>query len=283
MTLTEKRIKTLARGVSSTVAKLQEEVSPKRVHGLRTTIRRIQSIMDYGQPRLNRKQHDALDELSRLRKRAGKVRDLDIQIALLNVLGNASAAADSRTLKETLQEKRARQAVRLIAIARKAERSKFLSHLGQLAQAVRSSAANSEPDAPLRLAQKQIAELAGRYGTHPQLKPKRLHEVRIALKMVRYLAELSEESEAQQRLLQQLKAVQDALGEWHDWEELSRTAEKQFSHRTNSTVLVEIRALFAARHTAALSAVSQLFNQHAAPVARKQPRSVPSRALAQRA
>ena len=284
MTLTEKRIKTLSRGVSSTVAKLQEEVSPKRVHRLRTTIRRIQSVIDYSRPKLSRKQQDALDDMSRLRRRAGKVRDLDIQISLLNSLGNGSTTADRRTLQEALRDKRDRQAGRLAAAARKLERSNLAGHLGRLVIAVSDSvAANNEPDAPLRRAQTQIADLAGQCGSQPQLKPKRLHEVRIAFKMVRYLAELSEESEEQQRLLQQLKAVQDTLGEWHDWEELSRTAEKQFSQRANCAVLVEVRALYAARHAAALSAVSQLFTQYAAVPARKQPRSVPSRALAQRA
>jgi len=284
MTLTEKRIKTLSRGVSSTVAKLQEEVSPKRVHRLRTTIRRIQSVIDYSRPKLSRKQQDALDDMSRLRRRAGKVRDLDIQISLLNSLGNGSTTADRRTLQEALRDKRDRQAGRLAAAARKLERSNLAGHLGRLVIAVSDSvAANNEPDAPLRRAQTQIADLAGQCGSQPQLKPKRLHEVRIAFKMVRYLAELSEESEEQQRLLQQLKAVQDTLGEWHDWEELLRTAEKQFRQRANCAVLVEIRALYAAKHAAALSAVSQLFTQYATASARKQPRSAPSPALVQRA
>jgi CHAD domain-containing protein len=284
MTLTEKRFNTLARGVSATIAKLQEEVTPKRVHRLRTTIRRIQSLMEYSRPELTRKQQNTLDALSKLRKRAGKVRDLDIQINLLNALGNGSTRADRRALEEALQGRRKHQAERLALAARKLEHSKFAGHLGQLGPAMSaSSAAVHDPGAPLHTAQTKIAELAAQSGSQSQIRPRRLHEMRIALKMVRYLAELAEASQERELLLGQLKAVQDALGAWHDWEELLRTAEKQFSHRAHCPLLDEARALFAAKHAGAIAAVSQLFSHYGAAPPRRQPRSVPSRTLVQRA
>jgi CHAD domain-containing protein len=284
MTLTEKRFNTLARGVSATIAKLQEEVTAKRVHRLRTTIRRIQSLMEYSRPELTRKQQDTLDALSKLRKRAGKVRDLDIQINLLNALGNGSTRADRRALEEALQGRRKHQAERLAVAARKLGHSKFTGHLTQLGPAISApSAALDAPDAPLHTAQRQITELAAQSGSQSQIRPRRLHEMRIALKMVRYLAELAEESQQKELLLGQLKAVQDALGAWHDWEELLRTAEKQFSHRAHCPLLDEARALFAAKHAGAIAAVSQLFSHYGAAPPRRQPRSVPSRTLVQRA
>lgn len=284
MTLTEKRFNTLARGASSTIAKLQEEVTPKRVHRLRTTIRRIQSLMEYNRPELTRKQQNTLDALSKLRKRAGKVRDLDIQINLLNAIGNGSTRADRRALEETLQGRRKHQAERLAVAARKLEHSKFAGHLGQLSRAISaSSAALDAPDAPLHKAQRQITELAAQSGSQSQIRPKRLHEMRISLKMVRYLAELAEESQEKELLLGQLRAVQDVLGAWHDWEELLRTAEKQFSHRAHCPLLDEVRALFAAKYAATIAAVSQLFSHYGAAPPRRQPRSVPSRTLVQRA
>lgn len=285
MTLTEKRFNTLSRGVSSAIAKLQQEVTPKRVHRLRTTIRRIQSLVEYSRPpELTRKQQNTLDVLSRLRKRAGKVRDLDIQINLLNAIGNGSTRADRRALEEALQGKRKRQAERLAVAARKLEHSKFAGHLVQLSKTVSaSSAALDAPDAPLPTAQRKIAELAAQSGSESPIRPKRLHEMRIALKMARYLAELAEDSQEKELLLGRLKDVQDALGAWHDWEELLRTAEKQFRHRATCPLLDEVRALFAAKYTGAITAVSQLFTHYGAAPPRRQPRSVPSRALLQRA
>lgn len=283
MTLTQKRINTLFRGVSSTIAGLREGVSPKRVHRLRTTIRRIQSAIDYAQPGLGRKQQDALDNLSKLRKRAGKVRDLDVQRKLLGAIANGSTAADRRLLKEVLETGRSRHAHRLFAMAQNLGRAKFAAQLSRLRAAVQASVVTtSQSDGPLEHAQKQIARLARHSGSQAHPTPRELHKVRIALKMVRYLAELAEESEEQQALLQKLKSVQDTLGDWHDWEELSRTAEKQFSARANSPILGEIRALFTARQAAARSSVSHFFLQHLSAARRKPPRSVAARALAQR-
>ncbi|HEX7289145.1 MAG TPA: CHAD domain-containing protein [Candidatus Angelobacter sp.] len=282
MTFTDKRIKTLFRSVSSAIVRLKDAVSPKRVHRLRTSIRRIQSAVTYTQPKLGRKQQDALDQLGKLRKRAGKVRDLDVQMVLLRSLGNGSTRPDRRSLQEFFAARRVRQAHRLLATVQKLQRAKHLDHLERLAAAVQTSwTASNVPDRPLRQARTQIAGLDLHVGSHAQLRPGELHQVRIALKLARYLAELADESEERQRLLEQLKAVQDALGEWHDWEELARAVEKEFSHLVNRPIMGEIRALFAAKQAAARFAVSNFAIQYQIQ-AGKPARSVAARGLAQR-
>ena len=117
----------------------------------------------------------------------------------------------------------------------------------------------------------QLARMAGGFSVRQAVKPDRLHEARIQLKKVRYLAELAEKSAEQQAFIDDLKKVQDAAGEWHDWQELTRLAEKRFGDRVNCALLREIRALFAARESAAASAVNRLFTSQ---TARKPPRSV---------
>src|SRR6185312_12191041 len=86
----------------SSALKVKEGVAAKRVHRLRTTIRRIDSLVNFVQPELREKQRSALDELAALRKRAGKVRDIDAQIALLPEIANGSTATDRRTVQERL-------------------------------------------------------------------------------------------------------------------------------------------------------------------------------------
>jgi CHAD domain-containing protein len=282
MTSPEKRITTLFRSVSSAIDRLEAGVSPKKVHRLRTGIRRIQSSIAYTQPKLGRKQQDALDQLGKLRRRAGKVRDLDVQMALLKSLGNSSTSPDRRTLQEFFAARRARQAHRLLATVQKLRQGKHVDHLERLATAVETSWSTiSDSEGPLRRARTQIASIGLHTGSHAQLRPRELHQVRIALKLVRYLAELADESEEKQRLLEQLKAVQDALGEWHDWEELAGAVEKDFSHLVNRPIMGEIRALFAAKQTAARFAVSNFVTQYQT-WAGKPLRSVAARALAQR-
>ena len=73
------------------------------------------------------------------------------------------------------------------------------------------------------------------------------------LKRIRYLAELADESAEQKDFIRELKSVQDAVGDWHDWQELTNTAEKRFSDRVNCAILREVRALLAARHATATS------------------------------
>jgi len=108
-----------------------------------------------------------------------------------------------------------------------------------------------------------------------------MHRLRVQIKKLRYLAELGAVSAAQRTLLASLKSVQDALGGWHDWEELVKTAERQFGDRLNCPLLVEAQALLAAKYSAAKAAVTNLLTAHSAATARRQSGSVGAvRALA---
>src|SRR5258708_14445527 len=113
MTLLQKRIMALAADLQKTVFKLERDVSSKDVHRLRTTIRRLESLIRYANPEVGRKQQKAIDELASLRRRAGKVRDLDIQIGLLGAIANGSTGKDRRMIADHLNITRHHQAIRL--------------------------------------------------------------------------------------------------------------------------------------------------------------------------
>jgi CHAD domain-containing protein len=270
MSLLEKRINSLSEELSSTMSKLAHGASPKAVHRLRTTIRRIESLVSYSHPDLGKRQERTLEDLADLRKRAGKVRDMDVQMGLLGQLANGSTASDRRILMELLVGKRARQAKRLASAVKKMVGAKFFSQMDRIAKKSGSGpTAANRPIAPLQEAKTQLASLAADFVARQTIKPRRLHEARIKLKTVRYLAEIAEKSAEQQRFLLDLKSVHDAVGEWHDWAELARTAEKQFADRVNSAILMEVRSLFAAKYAAATSAVAQLFSPSTPAPARK--------------
>src|SRR5215469_16043824 len=124
MSLEEKRVKTLAENLAAAAARLAHDVTPKYVHRLRTTIRRIESLTGYAHLDLGRKQEKALLTLAALRKRAGKVRDLDVQAKLLDAIANTSTRQDRQALTEALKRKRNRQAERLQDALAKAEDSR---------------------------------------------------------------------------------------------------------------------------------------------------------------
>jgi len=264
----------LVDGIASSLGKLAKDVSSKSVHRLRTTIRRTESLVAFSHPDLRRKQQKAMETLAALRKRAGKVRDLDVQIDLVGAIGNGSTAGDRKILTDFLKARRAKQAERLSALIAGTKGTKLFSQLDRVTEEVRAPQLPFEATGvPLERAMQELSEVAAEYGAHRSHSPSLLHQVRIKLKMIRYLAELGEESARQQRFLEELKRVQDALGAWHDWEELFKTAEKHFGERLNCPLLLEVRALLAARYAAAGAAVLALFSKQTAPSAQKPPQA----------
>lgn len=279
MTLLEKRIKRLSDGLSLSLGHLGKEVSPKYVHRLRTTIRRIETLQAFAHPDLSKKQEKAMDELAALRKRAGKIRDLDVQMDLLGAIANRSTAGDRKVLTDLLKRRRTKQAGRLQAQVGSLKDSKFFSHLKRIAAKAASTEQHHSSAAPLEQARQDLSSLSSKFAGLEALKPNVMHALRIRLKMIRYVAELGAESADQLSFLNELKFVQGALGAWHDWEELARTAEHQFGDRVNCPLLVETQALLAAKYAAARAAVGRLLSAESAPSARKQPHSA-SAALA---
>jgi CHAD domain-containing protein len=260
MALLEQQIKGLNGDLADVVSRLAEEATPKSVHRLRTTIRRIESLISYAHPDLGKKLERSLEKLEELRKRAGKVRDIDVQIRLLDQVGNGSTARDRKALTSLLEKKRGRQVERLSAALGKLAGEKLFARLGRVAEKVGTGPTGANrPLAPLEEAGLQLNRLAAGFASQEPLKAHRLHEARLQLKKIRYMAELADDSDERKAFLERLKTVQDAVGEWHDWEELTRLAEKRFADRVNCALLREIRALFAARESTAVSAVTRLF------------------------
>jgi CHAD domain-containing protein len=285
MTLLEKRSERLRAGLSSTLARLADDISAKKIHRLRTTIRRIETLITFAEPEMGKKQEKAMEQLALLRKRGGRVRDLDVQLGLLGAIGNTSASGDRRLLADALKRKRDKQLERLSAVVAEAKEQKFRVLFDAIAaQAAGAPQMLDESGEPFERAKRAITELADEYASQAKPKPGALHEIRIRLKKIRYLAELGEESPEQKQFLVAIKSVQDALGAWHDWEGLAKAAGKEFDSRVNCPLLVEVRALFAAKRSAAVAAVSELLSTWQSLPPRKQVASLqPFRTMAQRA
>src|ERR1700761_3903883 len=196
MALLEKRLRGLIADLSSCVAKLAEgKVAPKNVHHLRTTVRRIESLISYANPDRTKKLERSLEKMAGLRKQAGKVRDFDVQIGLLDAIGNGSTTRDRKALVELLEKKRNRQAERLVTVVKKIQASKFFSRIDRVAeQSGDVPEEKNRPLAPLEEAKAQLAVMAKDFALQQEVKTSRLHSARVSLKRIRYLAELSVES-----------------------------------------------------------------------------------------
>ena len=76
------------------ISRRSSGAKPETVHQLRTTIRRVETLLATTLPALGRKEQKLLKQLDRLRRRAGKVRDLDVQIQALRSLRLESITRD---------------------------------------------------------------------------------------------------------------------------------------------------------------------------------------------
>ena len=66
--------------------RLSSGQNAESVHAFRTATRRLQTLLEQLLPERDRKQKKLLKMLNRIRRRAGKVRDLDVQLAALRSL-----------------------------------------------------------------------------------------------------------------------------------------------------------------------------------------------------
>ncbi|HEV2113417.1 MAG TPA: CHAD domain-containing protein [Terriglobales bacterium] len=227
---------------------VDRDPKPKAVHQMRTTIRRTEALWKARRIEVSEKPKSLARQLAKLRRRGGKVRDLDIQIKLLsslNVGGNLGAKA---RLKDSLEEERRRREKKLTSDLEGKGLKKLLKRLSEVH--VASEAASS---APTRLNQvnRELANLKGGATKLATFSPEQLHEFRIRCKKIRYTAELLPQTPETAGAIKKLKIMQDAVGEWHDWLNLMRTAEDEFSSSERS-LLSAIRNTAQAKFSEAL-------------------------------
>jgi CHAD domain-containing protein len=250
------------------LTKLARKPAPESVHRFRTYGRRVEALLDELVPDPNRNDKKLLKLLSRLRKKAGRVRDLDVQIVSLRNLKIPSEADRKAQLLRTLAEERGQREKKLA----RAFDGETISELRKRLKRAASNGRIPKSVDPLRLAMRQLAQLGE---DHAPLTEKVLHQYRIVGKRARYLAELAGKDPQAERFVDQLKRMQDVLGDWHDWLKLTQRAEELFGgiqdsalvsalhnvtgakFRQGVNVLTETRAALAAKKPLAEAALGR--------------------------
>ncbi len=86
MSIAPKRCRAVFEKLEDDLVKLRSKPRAESVHRFRTGTRRLQILLNELSPKLRRNEKRLLKLLGRIRKRAGKVRDLDVQLAALRSL-----------------------------------------------------------------------------------------------------------------------------------------------------------------------------------------------------
>jgi CHAD domain-containing protein len=160
--------------------------------------------------------------LKKLRRVAGKVRDLDVQLDLIRTVtpedASASFERDAAELRIELDDQRDKAASKLL--------KKLHQYQADAAVQLEALLEALEPNEKLALTPAQLTTLARDWFAHnapPEPEddpddPDHLHTLRKNAKLARYIAENAPKSaKTPRRLAAAFESVQEAGGHWHDW------------------------------------------------------------------
>jgi len=250
MAITLQRGKVIFRKTERELLRLSSGQPAETVHGFRTTVRRLQTLLEQLVPTRNRNQKKLLKMLNRIRKSAGKVRDIDVQLAALRSLKVPQEPRRKTQLTQGLLELRAQHEAKLRKLLKKGEIHELQKRLKRASKDVTF---DSKRD-PLAVAKQLLSAVPLPSGPADE---KTLHHYRIAVKRARYVAEFAPSSAEVTRFITQLKRLQDALGHWHDWLTLTHTAVERLGDVTQSSLVAALHNVTRGKFRQAVAEVSK--------------------------
>jgi CHAD domain-containing protein len=236
--------------LSRQLAEIKKKAAADNVHRFRTYSRRVETLLSELVPEPARNERQLVKLLGRLRKKAGRVRDLDVQIGALRSLKIPQEPGRKSQLLRSLAEDRVRREKKLVKIFRGDAVREVRKRVKRARNRVQIPASAD----PLALAVQKIVQLNVE---HPALTNDVLHQYRIMGKRARYLAELATKSPESEQFLERITRMQDMLGDWHDWLQLTQRAEKLFKNVDRSPLMAALRNVSRAKFRQSVEILSE--------------------------
>lgn len=237
-----------ATGISSRFPGLLRKASARPtedvVHKLRTMIRRIETSLNGTSSSASEKLRK---QFKKIRKRAGALRDIDVQLALLKSF-HRDHGRDVLEVESELLHQREKQERKIKRLLEGKATSGIAKRLCKVAG--KHDRSNASVIKLVTIGQEFSNSLTG-----VELNDTNLHSFRALTKRLRYKAELTPESVARSSLIAELKKVQDAIGIWHDGVLLSETATMVLGESKRNSLLSIVRAHNRSRFLEAVRAV----------------------------
>ena len=252
MLLRPEHIRLAFRKLGRQASKVAAKPVPENVHKFRTSSRRVEVLVADLAEKRSSNDKKLLKLLGRLRKKAGRVRDLDVQSAALRTLKIPQEPGRKSQLMRTLAEDRAKREKKLIKALENDKKT-----IAELRKRLKRTAASLDISAktdPVSVARQKLAELESDHGS---ITEKTLHQFRVAGKRARYIAELAGKNEEATRLVALLNHMQDVIGDWHDWVQLEQRAEKMFGGVQDSALVAALRNITRAKYRQAASTLTE--------------------------
>lgn len=268
MARANERGRLIFRKMERDVVNLSSDAQPDHVHSFRTTARRLQILLKLLVPEQGRSHKKLLKILNRIRKRAGKLRDLDVQLAALRSLKVPMQPRRKTQLVQEMLELRARHEKSLSKLLSKSE---VRSLRKRLKRAAKTAHFEGLAD-PLTAARRILTSTASSKPVDEDV----LHRYRLAVKRARYAAEFAPKSAATTQFIGQLKRLQDSIGNWHDWLTLTNTASQRFGEVNQSPLVAALHNVTGGKFRNAVAELS------ASPLLKSEPKPAMARKEAQK-
>jgi CHAD domain-containing protein len=262
MALDPNYVKQTSKKLRKFLGKKGRSLSPDRVHKLRTTIRRVEATAAAILPKPKRRDKATLRLAKDIRKQAGKVRDMDVLMAdALDIRIPTGERERLVQLLEYLGSKRRKEAKKLKRLIQTEgpglrQGAKYLS--ANVRRRIEKQARRDGRGAVPEVLAKTV-DLLSDLKNPPKLNPRNLHPYRLKVKELRDVIRVSPQV-GDSRLADALGKVKDAIGDWHDWQELGLIADRVLQEPSQA-VTKSIKTTTEQKYERALSLAQRMRQQ----------------------
>ena len=241
--------------------KMPKQPTPEQVHDLRTNSRRLEATVKALQLDRKRKGRRILTTLAPLRKRAGRVRDMDVLTGFaagLSANGNQEPVVQ---LLEHLGESRFQAARKLHkSVVKRWRTAKMrLKHCSSLVDRNLGESGKRRFGEWQANATADALKLSGEIAGWPRLTTQNLHPFRLKVKELRNVLKMTGKDD---ELVDRLGEVKDAIGEWHDWTVLLEIAIDALGKRERRLLVRQINNIKKQKERTALDAANRVRNHY---------------------
>jgi CHAD domain-containing protein len=275
MAIAGERVRAVFKKVERDLSNLASEQRPENVHSFRTSTRRLQTLLEELVAERDRNHKKLLKLLDGIRRRAGKVRNIDVQLTALRSVKIAQEPRRKTQLTQALLELRTKHERKLRKVLTKESLREIERRIHRASDEVKGKVKLEARRDPLQIARAILAQaMQPKAGSKAALDENSLHERRILIKRARYAAEFAPRSTEATQLISQLQRLQDAIGNWHDWQSLTNTAEGRLGDVRQSSLVATLRNATGGKLRSAMAALT---TSVAEPTPQKAPSVPPAR------
>ncbi len=249
-----------ARKLKKALKKPKRVDEPEFVHKLRTRARKFESTFEATEPGAKRSDRRLLRPLGKIRKEAGKVRDMDVLTAHLAQARLNDKDGSLVPVFEEMGAQRRHHAQKLSRMMRR-KGARIGKRLKRAVSRVRRDT-EREPKNPAQAqstvrAARTVLQISRTLAVPITLNHTNLHQYRKKIKQLRYILQAASNG-ASEELVKALGECKDAIGEWHDWEVLGAMASEIAEGGPRSGPIEELASVREEKFDRALNLTRQM-------------------------